>query len=209
MIMSQTVMDFKDQYGEEKVSVMLPRRSILVMSGESRLKWTHGSELQCKPYNYIAAVPVTMVTTDLSQLFVWTSCSTYTHEHIHTLYIHQLHGSNCNIFPVQLLNILFWLSIAFTLTVIVQKPLANRQEGRLTVDYLYRQIFAMASYRYSVDNVFCVQQLAGYIVSQVFSYITSLCLICMTTAQLHVCRGFLVPLYLHFTKLSSFLKQNQ
>ena len=45
-------MDFKHQYGEEKVSVLLPQRSLLVMSGESRLKWTHGLVQYLKPYNY-------------------------------------------------------------------------------------------------------------------------------------------------------------
>ena len=38
----QTVMDFKHQYREEKVSVLLLKRSVPVLSGESRLKWTHG-----------------------------------------------------------------------------------------------------------------------------------------------------------------------
>ena len=45
-------MDFKHQYGEEKVSVLLPQRSLLVMSGESRLKWTHGLVQYLKSYNY-------------------------------------------------------------------------------------------------------------------------------------------------------------
>ncbi|XP_065885472.1 alkylated DNA repair protein alkB homolog 8-like [Dysidea avara] len=39
---SHTVMDFKDQYDGRKISVLLPQRSLLVMSGESRYKWTHG-----------------------------------------------------------------------------------------------------------------------------------------------------------------------
>lgn len=33
-------MDFKR--GEKKLSLLLPRRSLLVMSGESRYAWTHG-----------------------------------------------------------------------------------------------------------------------------------------------------------------------
>uniref|UniRef100_A0A1A9ZNI5 Fe2OG dioxygenase domain-containing protein n=1 Tax=Glossina pallidipes TaxID=7398 RepID=A0A1A9ZNI5_GLOPL len=37
---SDVVMDFRN--GAQKVSVILPRRSLLIMSGESRFNWTHG-----------------------------------------------------------------------------------------------------------------------------------------------------------------------
>lgn len=38
---SSTVMEFKNETGEH-LSVVLPRRSLLILSGESRYKWTHG-----------------------------------------------------------------------------------------------------------------------------------------------------------------------
>ena len=77
-------MDFKDQYGDEKVSVLLPQRSMLVMSGESRLKWTHGSVVIV--HTTAASTSVTMVTAhmlfdSLLKLYVFhmTQCK-YTHK---------------------------------------------------------------------------------------------------------------------------------
>lgn len=40
----QVVMDFRHPDGQ-KVAVFLPRRSLLVMTGEARYLWSHGSVL--------------------------------------------------------------------------------------------------------------------------------------------------------------------